>query len=225
MRGPAKGNSDRQAWAREKMLEKDIIPRGVKDERVLDALRKVPRHLFVEGAQRMNAYEDHPLPIGEGQTISQPYIVAAMSEALQLDGTETILEIGTGSGYQTAILAELAQRVYSVERVPSLTGKARKALDSQGYSNVLVKLADGTMGWKEYAPYDRILVTAGSPSVPEPLTEQLKPGGVLVIPVGSNSVQELTRVIKGEDGTLKEERMGSCVFVKLVGKHGWEVGC
>jgi protein-L-isoaspartate(D-aspartate) O-methyltransferase len=220
-----RGNSDRQAWAREKMLEKDIIPRGVTDERVLDALRKVPRHLFVDTHQRMNAYEDHPLPIGEGQTISQPYIVAAMTEALQLAGTETVLEIGTGSGYQTAILAELAQRVYSVERLPSLTGKARKALDSLGYNNVLIKLADGTLGWKEYALYDRILVTAGSPSIPVPLTEQLKPGGILVIPVGSNSVQELTRVTKREDGTLKEERMGSCVFVKLVGKHGWEVGC
>ncbi|MDF1536777.1 MAG: protein-L-isoaspartate(D-aspartate) O-methyltransferase [bacterium] len=219
-----RGNSDRQAWAREKMVEKDIIPRGIKDEGVLDAMRKVPRHLFVEGHQRMSAYEDHPLPIGEGQTISQPYIVAAMTEALKLSGTETVLEIGTGSGYQTAILAELAAKVYSVERVPSLTGKARKVLDFLGCGNVLVKLSDGTLGWEEYAPYDRILVTAGAPWVPEPLTEQLKPGGILVIPVGSNSLQELTRVTKGEDGTLREERLGSCVFVRLVGKHGWEAG-
>jgi protein-L-isoaspartate(D-aspartate) O-methyltransferase len=219
-----RGNSDRQAWAREKMLEKQIVDR-VKDERVLDVMRKVPRHLFVEGHQRMNAYNDTPLPIGEGQTISQPLMVAMMSEALQLSGTETVLEIGTGSGYQTAILAELVQRVYSMERIPSLTGKARKTLDSLGYNNVLIKLSDGTLGWNEYAPYDRILVTAGSPSIPVPLTEQLKPGGILVIPVGSNSAQELTRVTKREDGTLKEERLGSCVFVKLVGKHGWEAGC
>jgi protein-L-isoaspartate(D-aspartate) O-methyltransferase len=219
-----RGNSDRQAWAREKMLEKQIVDR-VKDERVLDVMRKVPRHLFIEGHQRLNAYNDTPLPIGEGQTISQPLMVAMMSEALQLSGTETVLEIGTGSGYQTAILAELVQRVYSMERIPSLTGKARKTLDSLGYNNVLIKLSDGTLGWNEYAPYDRILVTAGSPSIPVPLTEQLKPGGILVIPVGSNSVQELTRVTKGDDGTLKEERLGSCVFVKLVGKHGWEAGC
>jgi protein-L-isoaspartate(D-aspartate) O-methyltransferase len=219
-----RGNSDRQAWAREKMLEKQIVDR-VKDERVLDVMRKVPRHLFVEGHQRMNAYNDTPLPIGEGQTISQPLMVAMMSEALQLSGTETVLEIGTGSGYQTAILAELVQRVYSMERIPSLTGKARKTIDSLGYNNVLIKLSDGTLGWNEYAPYDRILVTAGSPSIPVPLTEQLKPGGILVIPVGSNSSQELTRVTKREDGTLKEERLGSCVFVKLVGKHGWEAGC
>lgn len=219
-----RGNSDRQAWAREKMLEKQIVDR-VKDERVLDVMRKVPRHLFIEGHQRMNAYNDTPLPIGEGQTISQPLMVAMMSEALQLSGTETVLEIGTGSGYQTAILAELVQRVYSMERIPSLTGKARKTLDSLGYNNVLIKLSDGTLGWNEYAPYDRILVTAGSPSIPVPLTEQLKPGGILVIPVGSNSAQELTRVTKREDGTLKEERLGSCVFVKLVGKHGWEAGC
>ena len=220
-----KNNSDRQAWARKRMVEKDISPRGLKDQRVLDAMLKVPRHLFVSEAQRMSAYEDHPLPIGEGQTISQPYIVALMTEALQLTGSETVLEIGTGSGYQTAILAELAARVYSIERIPSLTGRARKVLDSLGYKNVLVKLSDGTMGWDEYAPYDRILVTAGAPSVPEPLVDQLVPGGILVIPVGSNSLQELVRVTKREDGSVKEDRMGSCVFVRLVGKHGWEANC
>jgi len=215
-------NNDRQSWARKRMVEKDIKPRGLKDQRVLDTLLKVPRHLFVGTDQRMSAYEDHPLPIGEGQTISQPYIVALMTEALKLDGGEKVLEIGTGSGYQTAILAELAARVYSVERVPSLTGRARKVLDSLGYRNILVKLSDGTLGWEEYAPYDRILVTAGSPSVPDPLLEQLAPGGILVIPVGSNSLQELVRVSKGKDGSLREERLGNCVFVRLVGKHGWE---
>ncbi len=218
-----KTNSDRQAWARERMVEKDICPRGIKDQRVLDALLKVPRHLFVGDAHRMSAYEDHPLSIGEGQTISQPYIVALMTEALKLTGSETVLEIGTGSGYQTTILAELAARVYSIERIPSLTGRARKVMDTLGYNNVLVKLSDGTLGWDEYAPYDRILVTAGAPSVPEPLIDQLAPGGILVIPVGTNSLQELVRVTKGEDGSIKEDRMGSCVFVRLVGKHGWEV--
>ena len=218
-----KNNSDRQAWARERMVEKDICPRGIKDQRVLDALLKVPRHLFVGDAHRMSAYEDHPLSIGEGQTISQPYIVALMTEALKLTGSETVLEIGTGSGYQTTILAELAARVYSIERIPSLTGRARKVMDSLGYNNVLVKLSDGTLGWDEYAPYDRILVTAGAPSVPEPLIDQLAPGGILVIPVGTNSLQELVRVTKGEDGSIKKDRMGSCVFVRLVGKHGWEV--
>ena len=218
-----KNNSDRQAWARERMVEKDICPRGIKDQRVLDALLKVPRHLFVGDAHRMSAYEDHPLSIGEGQTISQPYIVALMTEALKLTGSETVLEIGTGSGYQTTILAELAARVYSIERIPSLTGRARKVMDSLGYNNVLVKLSDGTLGWDEYAPYDRILVTAGAPSVPEPLIDQLAPGGILVIPVGSNSLQELVRVTKDEDGSIREDRMGSCVFVRLVGKHGWEV--
>jgi len=207
------------------MIEKDINPRGIKDQKVLDAMLKVPRHLFVGKDQRMSAYEDHPLPIGEGQTISQPYIVALMTEALKLTGSETVLEIGTGSGYQTAILAELAARIFSIERIPSLTGRARQALDTLGYKNVLVKLSDGTLGWDEYAPYDRILVTAGAPSVPEPLIDQLAPGGTLVIPVGSNSLQELVRVTKREDGSVKEDRMGSCVFVRLVGKHGWEANC
>ncbi len=216
-------NSDRQAWARERMVDRDIRPRGIKDQDVLDAMLKVPRHLFVGETQRMSAYEDHPLPIGEGQTISQPYIVALMTEALKLTGNETVLEIGTGSGYQTAILAELAGRVYSIERIPSLTGRARKVIDDLGYKNVLVKLSDGTMGWEEYSPYDRILVTAGAPSVPEPLIDQLANGGILVIPVGSNSLQELVRITKNEDGSVKEDRMGSCVFVRLVGKHGWEV--
>jgi len=215
-------NNDRQAWARERMLEKDLIPRGIKDKKVLDAMLKVPRHLFVPEAQRMSAYEDHPLPIGEGQTISQPYMVARMTEALELEKEKNVLEIGTGSGYQTAVLAELAKKVYSVERVPSLTGKARTVLDSQGYRNVLVKLSDGTLGWEEYAPYDCILVTAGSPSVPSPLLDQLVPGGVLVIPVGGNSIQELVRVRKRDDGTTTEEKMGGCVFVRLVGKCGWE---
>jgi protein-L-isoaspartate(D-aspartate) O-methyltransferase len=204
------------------MVDTQLVPKGITDKGVLDAMRKVPRHLFVPEMQRGSAYEDHPLPIGEGQTISQPFMVAIMTQALKLTGRENVLEIGTGSGYQTAILAELAARVYSVERVVSLTGSARKILDALGYKNVLVKLSDGTMGWTEYAPYDRILVTAGSPSIPEPLVEQLAPGGILVIPVGGDYGQELIRLTKLEDGSTRREELGGCVFVKLLGKHGWK---
>ncbi|UCF32100.1 MAG: protein-L-isoaspartate(D-aspartate) O-methyltransferase [bacterium] len=204
------------------MVETQLVPRGITDERVLSAMRKVPRHLFVPEMQRGSAYEDHPLPIGEGQTISQPFMVAIMTQSLRLTGEETVLEIGTGSGYQTAVLAEIAGKVYSVERIASLTGTARKVLDSLGYRNVLVRLSDGTMGWEEYAPYDRILVTAGSPSVPQPLVDQLAPGGILVIPVGGDFSQELVRVTKREDGSTDEENLGGCVFVKLLGKHGWK---
>ena len=215
-------NAKRTEWARERMVESQLVPRGISDKSVLDAMRKVPRHLFVPEMQRGSAYEDHPMPIGEGQTISQPFMVAIMTEALKLSGREIVLEIGTGSGYQTAILAELADRVYSIERIISLTGKARKILDALGYRNVLIKLSDGTMGWNEYAPYDRILVTAGAPSIPQTLIDQLAPGGILVIPVGSESGQELIRVTKLEDGSIRKEDLGGCVFVKLLGKHGWE---
>lgn len=216
-------NGERLDWARKKMVESQLIPRGLKDEKVLAAMRKVPRHLFVQESHRSRAYEDYPLPIGEEQTISQPYMVALMTEALKLSGEESVLEIGTGSGYQTAILAELARQVYSVERIPVLAGRARKILDSLGYSNILVRLSDGTMGWEEHAPYDRILVTAGAPSVPEPLLDQLVVGGILVIPVGSDVSQELTRITKEGKGKIRRERMGGCVFVRLLGKHGWEV--
>ena len=205
------------------MVDDQLVPRGLKDERVLETMRKVPRHLFVQEAHRSRAYEDYPLPIGEEQTISQPYMVALMTEALRLSGEESVLEIGTGSGYQTAILAEMARRVYSVERIPVLAGRARKVLDSLGYSNILVKLSDGTLGWQEYAPYDRIMVTAGSPSIPEPLVDQLTDDGILVIPVGSDVSQELTRVTRDKRGGIHKERMGGCVFVRLLGKHGWEV--
>ncbi len=214
--------NSRVEWARNRMVEKDIEGRGITDERVLDAMRKVPRHLFVEGNLKSRAYEDFPLPIGEEQTISQPYMVALMTQALKLTGKESVLEIGTGSGYQTAILAELSERVYSVERIPSLAGNSRKVLDSLGYKNVLVRLSDGTLGWEEHAPYDRILVTAGSPKIPMPLVEQLNESGMLVIPVGGNHSQTLTRVTLEKDGHLKEEKMEGCIFVKLVGRYGWE---
>jgi len=215
--------AERLDWARKKMVESQLVPRGIKDPRVLEAMRKVPRHLFVQETQRGSAYEDYPLPIGEGQTISQPYMVALMTEALNLTGEESVLEVGTGSGYQTAVLAELACKVYSVERIPSLTGQARKTLDSLGYKNVLVRLSDGTLGWPEYAPFDRIIVTAGAPSIPEPLVEQLVEDGILVVPVGSSLSQELIQLTRYRDGSIRKRKLGGCVFVRLVGKHGWEV--
>lgn len=214
--------AERLDWARKKMVESQLAPRGIKDPRVLEAMRKVPRHLFVQETQRGSAYEDYPLPIGEGQTISQPYMVALMTEALNLSGEESVLEIGTGSGYQTAVLAELACKVYSVERIPSLAGQARKTLDSLGYKNVLVRLSDGTLGWPEYAPFDRIIVTAGAPSIPEPLLEQLVEDGILVVPVGSSLSQELIQLTRYRDGSIRKRKLGGCVFVRLVGKHGWE---
>lgn len=213
---------DHYKIARQRMLETQLIPRGIKDKRVLDAVRKVPRHLFVDEAFYGQAYGDFPLPIGEEQTISQPFMVAVMTEALELKGDERVLELGTGSGYQTAILAELCHKVFSIERISSLAGRARKVLDKLGYGNVLVKIGDGTLGWKEEAPFDAIIVTAGAPEIPQPLTEQLKIGGRLVIPVGGEFMQSLIRVRKTEKGIEKED-MGGCRFVKLIGEHGWKV--
>ena len=200
-----------------------IRRRGIKDERVLNAMLKVPRHLFVPADLVDRAYDDSPLPIGKGQTISQPYIVALMTEALGLDENSKVLEIGTGSGYQAAILAEIAKEVYTVERIPELAERAQKILRALGYNNVYFKIGDGTEGWPEFAPYDAIIVTAASPKVPEPLIEQLKVGGVLVIPVGSELTQELLKITKlSEDGETKVESLGGCVFVKLKGKYGWQ---
>lgn len=204
------------------MVETQLIPRGIKDKRVLDAVKKVPRHLFVDEAFYGQAYGDFPLPIGEEQTISQPFMVAVMTEALELKGDERVLELGTGSGYQTAILAELCHKVFSIERISPLAGRARKVLDKLGYGNVLVRIGDGTLGWKEEAPFDAIIVTAGAPEIPQPLTEQLKIGGRLVIPVGGEFMQSLIRVRKTEKGIEKED-MGGCRFVKLIGEHGWKV--
>jgi protein-L-isoaspartate(D-aspartate) O-methyltransferase len=206
---------------RSKMVEEQLISRGVKDPRVIAAMKKIPRHLFVEEALQNQAYTDHPLPIGEKQTISQPYIVALMTEALDLKGTEKVLEIGAGSGYQTAILAELAQKVFSIERIRSLAIKARKLLFELGYFNVEIKIFDGTYGWVEESPFDAIIVTAGGPDIPQPLLDQLAVGGRLVIPVGDAYVQDLIRLRKKEDGIHKED-LGGCRFVKLIGKYGWE---
>jgi len=205
---------------RERMVEEQLIRRGITDARLLAAMRKVPRHLFVEEALRDRAYGDHPLPIGEGQTISQPFMVATMTQLLRLKGDEKVLEIGTGSGYQTTVLAELARRVCSVERVPSLATRARQNLEALGYTNALVKTADGTYGWPDEAPFDRILVTAGAPSVPPPLFQQLAEGGRMVIPIG-DSHSQLLSVVEKVGGQMRTATDCGCVFVKLIGRYGW----
>jgi protein-L-isoaspartate(D-aspartate) O-methyltransferase len=207
--------------ARERMVETQIKARGLKDERVLKAMLKVPRHLFVDEALRDQAYGDFPLPIGEGQTISQPYIVALMTEALELKGNERVLEIGTGSGYQTAILAELALWVYTIERFPTLLERAKKVLKELGYKNISFKLDDGTLGWKEAAPFDAIIVTAASPDIPPPLVEQLAEGGRMVIPVGDEFSQTLIKGVK-RGGKLHTKALEPVRFVKLVGAYGFK---
>lgn len=206
--------------ARRRMVQEQLIPRGITDRRVLEALAKVPRHLFVPEALWHQAYSDRPLPIGYGQTISQPYIVALMTEALELRGDERVLEVGTGSGYQAAILAELAKQVYSVERMPELAKRARRILDRLGYGNVLIRVGDGSKGWPERAPFDAIIVTAGAPKVPKALLQQLKIGGRMVIPVGDEQSQELLKIVRLKDG-FQQEELGGCRFVKLIGEEGW----
>jgi protein-L-isoaspartate(D-aspartate) O-methyltransferase len=207
--------------ARERMVKNQLMARSIRDERVLKAMGKIPRHLFIQEALAGEAYNDHPVPIGEKQTISQPYIVALMTEALELEGSENTLEIGTGSGYQTAILAELSSRVYTIERIKSLLVKARKLLAKLNYNNILFKAFDGTLGWKDYAPFDAIMVTAGAPSVPEPLKEQLAENGRMIIPVGDRYTQELIKITrKGE--SFEQESLGGCRFVNLIGVHGWK---
>jgi len=205
-----------------KMVETQIAHRGIRDERTLDAMRTIPRHLFVDEAMWDQAYNDYPLPIGEKQTISQPYIVALMTEALKLEPKDRVLEIGTGSGYQTAILATIAEWVYTIERIRALAIRARKTLDHLHLYNVSLRIGDGTVGWEEYRPYDAIIVTAGSPDVPQPLVNQLADGGRLVIPVGDRYSQTLYRLTKKEE-ELKKEDLGGCRFVDLVGNHGWRV--
>jgi len=208
---------------RNNMVKNQIESRGVTDELVLRAMRKVPRHLFVEEAIRETAYGDFPLPIGEGQTISQPYMVAVMTEKLELDKSCKVLEIGTGSGYQTAVLAEICERVFTIERVASLEKKARIRLENMGYTNIAFKIGDGTLGWSQFAPYDGILVTAGSPSVPQVLFSQLTEGGRMVIPIGNSFSQMLTVVTK-QNGEMLEEPCFGCTFVPLIGREGWEGG-
>ncbi|MFQ5585399.1 MAG: protein-L-isoaspartate(D-aspartate) O-methyltransferase [Thermodesulfobacteriota bacterium] len=211
---------DNYTRARQVMVETQIIPRGIRDERVIDAMIEVPRHLFVEEGLKEQAYNDYPLPIGEGQTISQPYIVALMTESLDLKGYERVLEIGTGSGYQTAILALLAEKVYTVERIPVLASRARRLLDEVHCSNVVIKICDGTGGLPEEAPFEAIIVTAASPEVPEILVKQLSDGGRMIIPVGTEYEQTLLKVSRRGERFFKES-LGGCRFVKLIGQHGW----
>jgi protein-L-isoaspartate(D-aspartate) O-methyltransferase len=209
------------AEPREKMVREQIAGRGVRDTSVLEAMRKVPRHLFIPDELRDRAYEDSPLPIGNGQTISQPYMVAWMTDLLRLQEGDRVLEVGTGSGYQAAVLCELASRVYSIEMDAELAARAEEAIRSLGYRNLSVKVGDGTEGWPEEAPFDAITVTAGAPSVPPPLLDQLADGGRLVIPVGSRTMQMLTLIIR-EGGKFESIQAGSCVFVPLTGKFGWK---
>ncbi len=208
--------------ARKRMVQEQIAARGITDHRLLEVLLKIPRHLFVQEAMAVQAYTDGPLPIGEKQTISQPYMVAFMTELLNLKGNEHILEIGTGSGYQTAVLAMLARRVYTIERIRPLAMQARKVLDSLHLLNVNIKVGDGTMGWEEEGPFDAILVTAGAPAVPEALAAQLAPGGKLVIPVGTESEQTILRVSIDSEGTRNSETLAPCRFVPLIGRQGWQ---
>jgi len=205
------------------MVDTQIEPRGIDDFRVLEAMRTVPRHLFVSEALQDQAYGDFPLPIGENQTISQPYIVAEMTQALEITQDDRVLEIGTGSAYQTAILAEIAFRVYTIERVRNLFVKARRLLDQLGYHNVVARCSDGTLGWPDESPFEAIIVTAGAPEVPEKLVEQLTIGGRMVIPVGDRFSQTLLRIRREEDGIHKTD-LGGCRFVKLIGECGWKAG-
>ena len=203
------------------MVDTQLIPRGIRDQRVLKAMLKVPRHLFVDEPLQYKAYDDMALPIGDGQTISQPYMVAVMTELLELKGNERVLEVGTGSGYQAAILAELAAEVFSIERMERLALRARERLRNLGYDNVHIITGDGTAGLPEKAPFDRIIITAGTPQIPEPLREQLADNGILVAPVGARFSQQLIRLRKAK-GKITEEYHTPCVFVPLVGEYGWK---
>jgi protein-L-isoaspartate(D-aspartate) O-methyltransferase len=206
---------------REEMLRQQIEARGITDPRVLAAMRKVPRHVFVSEALWDQSYGDFPLPIGEQQTISQPYIVAEMTQALELTKDDRVLEIGTGSGYQATILAEIAYRVYTIERIRSLYLQARRLFDEMRLFNIVTRYGDGTKGWEEECPFDAIIVTAGAPVLPSALLGQLALGGRLVVPVGNQHTQDLIRITKDERG-VHQTNLGGCRFVKLVGEQGWK---
>jgi len=206
---------------REDMVRRQIEARGITDKNVLQAMLTVPRHLFVSEALRDQAYGDYPLPIGEQQTISQPYIVAEMTQALELGPNDRVLEIGTGSGYQAAVLAQIAYRVYTIERIRSLFMQARAIFDRLRYFNIVTRYSDGTNGWEDEAPFDAIIVTAGAPEVPETLVNQMSQGGRLVLPVGNQHSQDLTKITRDRHG-LHQTNLGGCRFVKLVGEHGWQ---
>lgn len=203
------------------MVEEQIVARGIKNPRLLAAMRKIPRHLFVDPGLLQRAYNDSSLPIGQKQTVSQPYMAARMTDALELSGEERVLEIGTGSGYQTALLAELSFNVFSVEKIRGLATKARALLDRLQYQNIAIQVGDGSIGWPEHSPFDAIVVTAGAPELPRPLIEQLALGGRLVIPVGDHQTQVLVRITRHAE-KFEEEQLGECRFVKLWGKFGWQ---
>ncbi len=209
-----------RAGQRQHMVDEQLVARGIGDPRVLAAMAEVPRHLFVESALADRAYEDRALPIGGQQTISQPYMVALMSQALELSGSERVLEVGTGSGYQAAVLARLAARIFTIERVKPLADRARDTLDRLKVYNVVIRHFDGTFGWSEEAPFDAILVAAGAPAVPEPLIGQLKEGGRLIVPVGDRTSQRLQKMVK-RGGTVCVTALTECAFVPLIGSHGW----
>jgi protein-L-isoaspartate(D-aspartate) O-methyltransferase len=202
------------------MVQEQLVARGIKDARVVAAMRKIPRHFFIDPGIVNRAYDDSALPIGDKQTLSQPFMAARMTEMLALRGSEKVLEVGTGSGYQTALLAELAFNVFSVEKIRALSLKARSLLDRLDYQNIALHVGDGTLGWSEHAPYNGIIVTAGAPQAPQPLLDQLSVGGRLVIPIGDEQAQTLVRVTRTRTG-FKQEQLGECKFVKLVGKYGW----
>ena len=208
------------AGQRRKMIEEQLVNRGIKDFKVLAAMDMVPRHFFVQESFHHKAYGDHPLPIGGSQTISQPYIVGAMTEALQLKGHERVLEIGTGSGYQTAILAEMADKVFTIERIKSIARTAKSKLDQLGYVNILYKIFDGTYGWRDQSPYDAILITAAGPDIPKTLIEQVVDGGRIVAPVGDQDAQTLSVLTKVGSHT-RIKKLTGCSFVPLIGKYGW----
>lgn len=215
---------DRFKKPRLRMVETQIKARGISDPRVLKAMETIPRHLFVDEGLIEQAYYDSPLPIGEHQTISQPYIVALMTQALELKGRERVLEIGTGSGYQTAVLAYLADRVFSIERIASLAADARKILDALNFYNVAIRVGDGSYGWREEAPFDGIIVTAAAPDVPRYLLDQLAVGGKMVVPVGGRDVQTLYRFTRSPENPQEiiKEDLGGCRFVSLIGESGWK---
>ena len=213
--------SVKYARQREEMVRNQLEARGIKAPKVLAAFRKVPRHLFVSEALRDQAYGDYPLPIGEQQTISQPFIVAEMTQALDLTENDRVLEIGTGSGYQAAILSQIVYRVYTIERKNSLFLQTRNLFDKLHYHNIVMKYADGTKGWKEESPFDGIIVTAGAPKIPDVLIDQLEVGGRMVVPVGNQHTQELTKIFR-DDQDIRQTNLGGCRFVKLVGEYGWK---
>lgn len=216
------GREEQFAAQRRVMVEEQLRSRGIHDQRVLEAMERVPRHEFVAAEYESQAYEDHPIPIGNGQTVSQPYIVAAMLESLRISPGDVVLEVGTGSGYQTALLSHLAARVYSIERHPELAEEARCRVERLGYNNVMVFVGDGTQGLPEYAPFDAITVGAAAPRIPEPLLQQLRNGGRMILPVGTSDTQELWLVMK-EDSGPKVTRMEPCRFVPLIGSEGFMV--